>query len=195
MSISISEINLYSEVHREIVMKLCNRNNFHEGDVYMELYKDFPREHKNQIIELIGKSEYDKRTKKFIEERFIGLESSGYFITIEKASKKKVVGFIMYNVEEMTKKSDLLFILIDKNYQNNGFGTKLVDKYIEVIIQKKLLYATVKVENKIVYNFYKKFGFDKHEDLIKSEKGIYEYLHYIPSYSLQALNIIKKIIQ
>jgi len=86
----------------------------------------------------------------------------------------------------------LLFILIDKKYQNNGFGTKLLDKYIQDIEEKKLLYATVKIENEIVGNFYKKFGFDNHSNLIESEIGKYQLLHYIPKPALQALNTIKQ---
>ena len=118
MSISISQINLDSEVHREIVMKLCNRNNFYKDDVYVELYRNFPPERKNKMIELLGVSHFNNTFNKFIEENFAGLKSIGYFITIEKDNKKKVAGFIIYNLEEIANKSYLksylLFILIDK---------------------------------------------------------------------------------
>ena len=196
MSISISEINLYSEVHREIVMKLCNRNNFYKDDVYVELYRNFPPERKNKMIELLGVSHFNNTFNKFIEENFAGLKSIGYFITIEKDNKKKVAGFIIYNLEEIANKSYLksylLFILIDKTYQKNGLGTKLIEKYIEDLAQKNILYATVKIENKILSDFYKKFGFDKYSDLIESEyNGIHELLHYIPQPKIRVIKNLK----
>lgn len=192
MSISITNINLHFEPHREIVMKLCNRNKFYETDVYSELYRDLHPAFKKIAIETRGLNEYNK----FIEDLFSGLESFGYFVTIEEAGKKKVAGFIIYNIEnydieKKLGKSYLLFILIDKKYQNNGLGTKLIHKYIETIEEQKLIYATVKVENKEVAAFYKKFGFDNHSDIIDSEKGKYELLHYIPSTSLKVLKLFK----
>ena len=186
---SISPINLNSQHHREIIMKLCDRNNFHKEDVYIEIYRDLPPVFKKMSIDLTGVTEYNRT----IQNQFLGLECSGYFITIEEDCKKKVVGFVIYSIEQATKKSDLLFILIDKKYQKNGFGTKLLDKYIQDIEEKKILCATVKIENEIVGNFYKKFGFDNHSNLIDSEVAEYELLHYIPKPALQALNIIKQI--
>ena len=196
MSISISQINLDSEVHREIVMKLCNRNNFYKDDVYIELYRNFPPERKSKMIELLGISHFNNTFNKFIEENFSGLKSIGYFITIEKDNKKKVAGFIIYNLEEIANKSYLksylLFILIDKTYQKNGLGTKLIEKYIEDLAQKNILYATVKIENKILSDFYKKFGFDKYSDLIESEyNGIHELLHYIPQPKIRVIKNLK----
>ena len=196
MSISISQINLDSEVHREIVMKLCNRNNFYKDDVYIELYRNFPPERKNKMIELLGVTHFNNTFNKFIEENFAGLKSIGYFITIEKDNKKKVAGFIIYNLEEIANKSYLksylLFILIDKTYQKNGLGTKLIEKYIEDLTQKNILYATVKIENKILSDFYKKFGFDKYSDLIELEyNGIHELLHYIPQPKIRVIKNLK----
>jgi ribosomal protein S18 acetylase RimI-like enzyme len=189
MSISISPINFNFEPHREIIMRLCNRNNFHKEDVYVQIYRDFPPVFKKMVIDLKGIKEYNTD----IENLFLGLESSGYFITIEEDCKKKVVGFVIYDIEQATQKSYLLFILIDKKYQNSGFGTKLVYKYIQDIEEKKILCATVKIENEMVGNFYKKFGFDNHSNLMESEIGDYELLYYIPKPALQALNIIKQL--
>jgi ribosomal protein S18 acetylase RimI-like enzyme len=173
MSVSISNINLQFEPHREIIMRLCKRNKFYENDVYVEIYRDLPPAIKNIVIETRGINEYNK----CIEELFAGLESFGYFITIEEAGKKKVIGFIIYNIEKKMKKSYLLFTLIDKKYQKNRFGTKLLNKYIETIRENKLLCASVKIENKEVATFYKKFGF---ENLINSVECRYEVLHFIP---------------
>jgi len=187
---SITNINLSSNAHKEIIMKLCNGNKFHEGDVYLEINKDFPPDYKDKVIKLIGISEYNKK----IEGIFKGLEHFGYFITVEENSRKKVVGFIIYNIEKIQNKSYLLFILIDKKYQKNSFGTKLVNKFIEEVEEKKLFYATVKVENELVTNFYKKFGFDKHSDLIETEVDEkYDILHYFPKGSAKALKLIKSV--
>ena len=115
----------------------------------------------------------------------------GYFITIEEEGKKKVSGFIIYNIEIEIKKSYLLFILIDKKYQKNGLGTELINKYIKDVEEKMILYASVKIENREVSNFYKKFGFDNHSNLIEYIKGKYEMLHYIPKKSLKVLLVLK----
>jgi GNAT superfamily N-acetyltransferase len=189
MSISISNINLYADAHRNIVMKLCERNKFCEDDVYAELYRDAPPHLKKRLNTL------DKRLyRKFMDnlnERFSGLESNGYFIIIEKNDKKKVVGFIIYNINESIQASSLLFILIDKKYQNNGLGTILVTKYIQEVDDKKLLGANVKIIDEKVEKFYKKMRFDEYPDLIKSEKGQYKVLHYIPADTLHLLRAFK----
>jgi ribosomal protein S18 acetylase RimI-like enzyme len=182
---SITTINFKFDPHKEIIMKLCNRNNFHTNDVYIELYRDLPGEMKNLCIA--------KQSKIYFDALFLGLESYGYFTTIDVSGKKKVIGFIIYNITLCENKSNLLFILIDKQFQKKGFGTKLVNKYIEDIHEKKLFYGTVKVENEEASIFYKKSGFDKHSDFIESEKGRYELLHYIPINSFNALKIVKKL--
>ena len=52
----------------------------------------------------------------FINEKY----RKGYFLI----ENKKVIGFILYQkVENVYAKLD--FLLIDKNYQNKGFGTVL----------------------------------------------------------------------
>jgi len=187
---SITTINLSSAAHKEIIMKLCDRNKFHKEDIYLEINRDLPPVFKEKAIKLSGISEYNKK----IEGIFKGLENFGYFITVEENSKIKVVGFIIYNIEKIQNKSYLLFILIDKKYQKKCFGTKLVNKYIEEIEEKKLFYATVKVENELVANFYHKFGFDKHSDLIKTEDNEkYDILHYFPNGSAKALKLIKSV--
>jgi ribosomal protein S18 acetylase RimI-like enzyme len=187
---SITNINLSSNAHKEIIMKLCDRNKFYKEDVYIEINRDFPPAFKEIQIKLFGISEYNKK----IDGIFKGLEHFGYFITVEENSRKKVVGFIIYNIEKIQNKSYLSFILIDKKYQKNSFGTKLVNKYIKEVEEKKLFCATVKVENELVANFYHKFGFDKHSDLIETEVDEkYEILHYFPKGSAKALKLIKSV--
>jgi len=181
--------------HKNIIMRLCERNNFYEDDIYFELFKDFPPKIKKSVIELLGQDEYNKRLNKQLEKSFSGLESFGYFITIEEEGKKKVAGFIIYNIELAVKKSYLLFILIDKKYQKNGLGSELINKYIKDVEDKMIIYASVKIENREVSNFYKKFGFDNHSNLIENTKGKYEMLHYIPKKSLKVLLLLKGILK
>ena len=188
---SIVSINFNFAPHKNIIMKLCERNNFYEGDIYFEIFKDFPPEIKNSGIKLLGEDEYNKRSNEQIKKAFGGLESFGYFITIEEEGKKKVSGFIIYNIEIEIKKSYLLFILIDKKYQKNGLGSELINKYIKDVEDKMIIYASVKIENREVSNFYKKFGFDNHSNLIEYIKGKYEMLHYIPKKSLKVLLVLK----
>jgi len=192
---SIVPINFNFAPHKNIIMKLCERNNFYEADVYFELFKDCPPEIKNNMIKLIGKNEYKKNLDKQIKKTFGGLESSGYFITIEEEGRKKVAGFIIYNIEIEVKKSYLLFILIDKKKQKNGLGSELINKYIKDVEEQMLIYASVKIENREISNFYKKFGFDNYSNLIENIKGKYEMLHYIPEKSLKVLSLVKRVIK
>ena len=180
-------INFNFEPHKNIIMRLCERNNFYEDDIYFELFKDFPHKIKKSVIELLGQDEYNKRLNEQLEKSFSGLESFGYFITIEEEGKKKVAGFIIYNIELAVKKSYLLFILIDKKYQKNGLGSELINKYIKDVEDKMIIYASVKIENREVSNFYKKFGFDNNSNLIENTKGKYEMLHYITKKSLKVI--------
>jgi ribosomal protein S18 acetylase RimI-like enzyme len=190
---SIIPINFNFSPHKNIIMKLCKRNNFYEDDIYLEIFKDFPPEIKNNVIKLLGEDEYKKNLDKQNKKTFDGLESFGYFITIEEEGKKKVAGFIIYNVELKVKKSYLLFILIDKKYQKNGLGTELINKYIKDIEEQMIIYASVKIENREIKNFYKKFGFDNHSNLIENIKENYEMLHYIPKKSLKLLLFLKRL--
>jgi ribosomal protein S18 acetylase RimI-like enzyme len=188
---SIVPINFNFTPHKNIIMKLCERNKFYEGDVYLELFRDFPQKIKNNVIKLLGEDEYKQILNKQNKKTFDGLESFGYFITIEEEGKKKVVGFIIYNIELEFKKSYLLFMLIDKKYQKNGLGTELINKYIKDVEEKMIIYASVKIENREVSNFYKKFKFDNHSNLIENIKGKYEMLYYFPKKSLEVLLSLK----
>ena len=46
---SIVSINFNFAPHKNIIMKLCERNNFYEGDIYFEIFKDFPWRNRSHI--------------------------------------------------------------------------------------------------------------------------------------------------
>ena len=198
MADNILKINLHSEEHKNIIMKLSNRNDFFKDDLYTSIYRDAPFEIKKKMIEFTDITTYNEEIKKL----FVGIESYGYFIIINEDNKKKVVGFIIYDIGKDTEetepelilyKSELTFILIDKKYQNRGFGTKLINKYIQDMknIEKKLIHASVKFENKKLDTFYKRNGFNDYSDLFEINNSKYNRLYYIPSISLIKLKTIK----
>jgi RimJ/RimL family protein N-acetyltransferase len=152
---SLIQIDFDFSPHKEIIMKLCNRNKFYEDDISVIVNRDLPTNYKNYLIKIVGVEKYENHNKNL----FTGLKHFGYFIIVEENLKKKVIGFIIYHIKEKFRGSELLFILIDKKYQNNGYGTMLLNKYIQDINEKKIMISIVKIENKEMCNFYKKTGF------------------------------------
>ena len=121
---SIIPVNFSDSQHKAIIMKLCERNKFYEADVYAEIYRDVPPTMKNTL----NPEQYD-RLKKWVLEAHDTTVSHGYFIIDKEKGKNSVVGFIIYDIEEQTRISSLLFILVDKKYRNQSFGTTLMHKY------------------------------------------------------------------
>ena len=67
--------------------------------------------------------------KKELSKALSATVSHGYFIIDKKKGKNSVVGFLIYNIKEQTRVSYLLFVLIDKKYQNQSFGTTYAEVY------------------------------------------------------------------
>jgi ribosomal protein S18 acetylase RimI-like enzyme len=171
---SIVPVNFSDSQHKAIIMKLCGRNKFYEGDVYFEIYRDVPENLKN----MLSVEEYD-RVKKNLLEGCNKAISRGYFIIDKEKGKNSVVGFLIYNIEKQISVSSLLFILVDKKYQNQSFGTTLMNKYMEDIRDLNILMARVKSENGL-NEWYNKFHFKKH-DSFHNTSSEYEVLHYFRS--------------
>lgn len=155
---SLISIDFDFSPHKDIIMKLCSRNDFYENDVYSVINRDIPINLKNNLKKIVGVEKIEKSINE-LKKRFIGLNHFGYFIIVEENLKKKVIGFIIYHIKEKFRGSELLFILIDKKYQNNGYGTMLLNKYIQDLNEKQLIMSIVKIEKNETGNFYKKTGF------------------------------------
>jgi ribosomal protein S18 acetylase RimI-like enzyme len=184
---SIIPIDFNLDVHKDIIMKLCVRNTFNVDDIYLEIYKDLSP----KWCVFLNTEEKKKDFRNFIKSKFNGLTSYGYFIIEKKdTGKNSVLGFIIYNIEidnivinnrEIeVKRSDLLFILIDKKYQRKTLGGKLMKKYIGDLLDKKISIAGVKIESRELKEFYKKYHFTEKKNIVICEEGEYEKLYFIP---------------
>lgn len=135
---------------RKDVMRLCKRNDYYENDVYFHLYGDFPKILKKQLCEA---NIYDEAIKELHSRIYKeGRVFKGYFICVN----GKPVGFIFYQKDE-DKTNEILFILVDKEYQKKGYGIKLLNKHDLDCCDNEIVFA--KVENKDLLNFYEKSGF------------------------------------
>ena len=189
---TIVHIDLNLESNKNIIMKLCKRNNFYEDDVYANLYRDIRIHRKEQMSDkqLIS-------VKKHLNDLFKLKKITAYFCTILKNDVIKVVGFMMYSIGEDAI-NELTFLLIDKFYQKNGFGSKLLDKYIEDIYIKKILGAYTLIDKKLI-KFYQKKGFVLDHSLVEQEicraDGLIK-IYYIPKeveYAIEFVDNFKSI--
>ncbi|SHH32763.1 diamine N-acetyltransferase [Clostridium collagenovorans DSM 3089] len=76
----------------------------------------------------------------------------------------KLVGFMMYGVEEETKKLVLVRYMIDKQYQRKGLGKKALYKLFDLIkieYGNVKFYVSVSSENIPAQKLYESVGFEK----------------------------------
>ena len=117
-----------------------------------------------KILEEIGKKSlpiyYDFYNLLMMKNSFIQ-ETKIYNYTY----KKKIVGFIVIQVDDIKKNTHIMSIAVDPEYRNKGIGKKLIN-YIE----RDDYYITLNVQcsNKNAIKFYKKIGFE-----IKETKNNY----------------------
>lgn len=76
---------------------------------------------------------------------------------------KKVVGFVMYGLNQERDVYEILRIMIDYRHQGKGFGTialKLVMEELAAIEDCDYIYLSVNPANEKSKSIYKKFGFE-----------------------------------
>lgn len=189
----IIPINLKFEPHKQIIMKLCTMNKFYEDDMYIELYRTFHPRYKDFYLKFKTEDYINKATNEFLK-NFDGLDSFGDFMYIEENGKKKIIGFLIYNIDQKTRESTLLYLLVDRKYQNKGYGSELVKKHIDHFYKNEIRISIVKCKNDKLKNFYKKFGYDEHSKYHKYFMYNHDsdYLYYIPEIALKMLDFIYK---
>ena len=164
-TMSIIPIDFSNITHKHIIMKLCKRNNFYEDDIYTEIYREIPPKIHKHMMMLCN----DANTKmnEFIRQTYENVVSYGYFMIDKQESRNAVVGFSIYNIEKTRIRSELMFILVDKDYQNRGFGTSLIKHYLNIIDNEKL-FARVKCEktDDLIIKWYKNNGFKYYLNII-----------------------------
>ena len=155
---SIIPINFNNMNHKQIVMKLCKRNKFYEDDIYTEIYRETPPKIQNLMM-MLG-IEAEMKMNKLLYETYENVVSYGYFMIDKQESRNAVVGFSIYNIENTRTRSELMFIMVDKDYQNRGFGTSLLKHYLNIIDNEKL-FSRVKCDktDDLIQKWYKKNGY------------------------------------
>jgi predicted GNAT family N-acyltransferase len=150
---SIIDIDFTNNLHNSIIMTLCRRNNFYHDDIYVLLYKDLPENIKSIFIS--KNINYKEQINKILNEKLYGK-----FIV----KNTKVLGFLLFSKYEdkdnnIGNASELLYILIDKDYRNNKLGDKLIREYLDIIDRETITYSYVKIDSKKLETYYKKYGF------------------------------------
>lgn len=81
----------------------------------------------------------------------------------------KIIGFISYSI--IYDRAEIIDIIIDDKYRNNGYGKHLITNVIEDCINNKCTNITLEVnENNInAINFYKKMDFN----IVATRKNYY----------------------
>ena len=73
--------------------------------------------------------------------------------------KKKIIGFL---IEQRCKDEiSILNVAIDKKYQNNGFGKKIVSQYLGILPINSVVFLEVNKNNFIARKIYTSLNFEK----------------------------------
>lgn len=136
------KIDFINSNHLKYISKLSKRNNFYPEQLHVKMYGSYETEHGYAVI----KHEMDL----FINEKY----RKGHFLI----QNKKIIGFILYqNLENVYAKLD--FLLIDKEYQKQGFGTILYQILENECITNKLKYLVVECDENTKKYYENKFNF------------------------------------
>ena len=143
--------------HLNYISKLSKRNNFYPEQLHVKMFRKYQTNHGYAMI----KNEMDL----FINEKY----RKGYFLI----ENKKVIGFILYQkVENVYAKLD--FLLIDKNYQNKGFGTVLYHILDNECITNKLQFLIVECDKNSRKYYENKFNFIDIDTEVKKRIEIFK---------------------
>jgi GNAT superfamily N-acetyltransferase len=141
--------------HFNYIMKLAKRNNYYQLQLFSSI-KDYYKTNGSLRVDYVD---------------FKGL----FYI-----ENKKVLGFIIYQfVEKVYIKVD--FMLIDKEFQNKGYGKQLINKVISI----KPTFIVIECEENTKDYYIKNFNFfELRKDNLKNPKDISEeedlcHLHFI----------------
>jgi len=145
------EIDFNNEKHIEYILKLARRNNFYVPDLnYLVGGILFPEMEKLFDESTFFKSKMDVYNACPIYQ--LEEDRKGFLVCID----KKVVGFIIYYLEHKLNITRVNFLLIDKKYTSNGYGS-----YLLSLIEKTNKFIVIdKVEPDFV-GYYKKKGYSE----------------------------------
>ena len=76
----------------------------------------------------------------------------------------EMIGFLLYDYDNELEGWSFSRFMIDIKHQNNGFGSKALEKFLEFFYNKfpnENLYTSVEIDNKIAIKLYERYGFIK----------------------------------
>jgi len=169
---NIIRIDYSNDLHLKCIWKLSKNNNFYKEDMRGILYGDPSLEiekfEKNNNIKLTDDKKiilYNATQQKMndnLKEYNGRKEYYGLFI----CKNKKPIGYILYYLRKNDIEVDITFLLVDKNHQNKGYGTILINKLKEIVSNiKPTIYVTI--DNNELENYYNKFGFNTLDKVLK----------------------------
>ena len=176
---NIIRIDYSNDLHLKCIWKLSKNNNFYKEDMRGILYGDPSLEiekfEKNNNIKLTDDKKiilYNATQQKMndnLKEYNGRKEYYGLFI----CNNKKPIGYILYYLRKNNIEVDITFILIDKKYQNQGYGTILINKVKEILSDiKPIIYLKIDDNNlEKYYNKLKFYTLDKVFSLIPNIKS------------------------
>ena len=98
------------------------------------------------------------------------IKNNLFFLKLEVGSfSKKIAGFIIV-IKDKEERANIINFLIGFKFQNEGYGSYLLQETIDKIIQiNKIqnIILNVQESNSIAINLYEKFNFKKSPDLIE----------------------------
>ena len=81
--------------------------------------------------------------------------------------KKRIIGFLIE--QRCQDEISILNVAVDKKYQNNGFGKKIVRQYLSILPNNTVVFLEVKINNFIALKIYTALNFE----IIDSRKNYY----------------------
>ncbi|WP_454055227.1 GNAT family N-acetyltransferase [Clostridium sp. Marseille-Q7071] len=128
----------------------------------MILFKEITRENFWECIEL----SVTENQKSFVASNAVSIAQAKVqpeCIPLAVYNDDTMVGFIMYCIDEDDGEYWIYRIMIDKDYQSNGYGKKTLEKLLEIIKEDKShnkIFLGVHKESIQAVNLYKSVGFD-----------------------------------
>lgn len=126
----------------------------------------------NSIKDIIN-SEFDNFWNYNILKEELESKNSNYIIALD--DNNKILGFA--GIKVVLDEADIMNIVVNKNFRNNGIGTLLLKNIIQICESLNFTYINLEVneENSIAIHLYENFGFEKlglRKNYYKDKNGI-----------------------
>ena len=124
-------------------------------------FRDIDKSNYNECISLrVGEHQ-----KNYVASNMYSLVQASYedgLYPLGIFNEDEMIGFLLYDYDEVLNGWSFSRFMIDIKYQNKGFGRKALEKFLEYFQSKfpnKSLYTSVEIDNDIAIKLYQKYGF------------------------------------